>query len=93
MEKVTVYSKENCGQCDMTKKVMESKEMPYEERRIDLDEEALAYVKELGYLAAPVVTVERDDAPMEHWYGFRPDMIGKIALKGIVEIENDANEV
>ena len=88
MEKVTVYSKEDCSQCDMTKKVMDSKEIPYEERRIDLDEEALAYVKELGYLAAPVVTVEHDDAPMEHWYGFRPDMIGKIALKGIVEIED-----
>lgn len=88
MEKVTVYSKEDCSQCDMTKKVMDSKEIPYEERRIDLDEEALAYVKELGYLAAPVVTIEYDDKPMEHFYGFRPDMIGKIALKGIVEIED-----
>ena len=69
----------------MTKKVMGSKGIEYGEKMIDQDEEALAYVKELGYLQAPVVTVEHDDTPMEHFSGFRPDLIGKIALKGVVD--------
>lgn len=38
---------------------------------------ALAYIsEELGYSAAPVVVI--DDH--EHWSGFRPDLIGAIAL-------------
>jgi glutaredoxin-like protein NrdH len=38
------------------------------------DETALELVKALGYQAAPVV-IAGDD----HWSGFRPDMIAKLA--------------
>ena len=87
MEKVTVYSKEDCGQCDMTKKVMDAEDVLFNEKYVDTDEEALNEVVALGYLAAPVVLVEGAENTPEHWSGFRPDLIKKLsktALKGIV---------
>ena len=41
-----------------------------------MDDEARDYVMALGYLQAPVVTVDND-----HWSGFRPDRIREIANK------------
>jgi glutaredoxin-like protein NrdH len=40
------------------------------------DETALAAVKELGYLQAPVVITDED-----HWSGFRPDKIDELASR------------
>ena len=41
---------------------------------VSQDEQALAHVKELGYLQAPVVITDED-----HWSGFRPDKIAELA--------------
>jgi glutaredoxin-like protein NrdH len=38
------------------------------------DDEAMAYVKSLGYASSPVVV-----AGDKHWSGFRPDMISSLA--------------
>lgn len=48
---------------------------------VDLSESdaALEYVKELGYAQAPVVVVDDQD----HWSGFRPDKIERIAAAGV----------
>lgn len=37
MNKVIVYSKENCPYCVFAKQLLESKNIPYEEIRVDLD--------------------------------------------------------
>ena len=68
---VIVYSKADCSGCKLTKLALDNKKIEYKEERIDLNPEALAKVKELGYLAAPVV-VAPDGT---HWSGFRPDKI------------------
>ena len=74
-EALTVYSKPNCVQCSMTYRVLDAKGIPY--RVVDLteSEEALEYVKDLGYMQAPVVVVDDDD----HWSGFQPAQIERIA--------------
>lgn len=68
---VTVYSKPNCPQCDLTKKHLTRKGIPHEVRDVTTDPEAHAFVTGLGYLAAPVVHA----GPDNHWSGFRPDRI------------------
>lgn len=72
-ELVTVYTKESCPQCDMTTMLLDRKGVPFKAISIMDDESALETIKELGYLAAPVVVVGED-----HWSGFRPDLIGKL---------------
>ena len=68
-----VYSKTACGKCVFTKKWLESKGIPYEEKRTDLDESARKEVEELGYQSLPVVV-----AGDMHWSDFRPDMLEKL---------------
>lgn len=72
---VTVYSKENCVQCKLTLRKMDELGVQYEVRDVTEDGDALVTVKNLGYLAAPVVLTEIG----EHWSGFRPELIGKLA--------------
>lgn len=38
MAKVIVYSAENCTYCRMAKQLLTSKEIPFEEVRVDIDE-------------------------------------------------------
>lgn len=74
----TVYSKPDCVQCDWTYKLLDKAEAEYESLDMTEDADAMAYVKSLNYLAAPVVVVKNDDGSVaEHWKGFRPDLIKK----------------
>lgn len=54
----------------MTKKLLDRGGVAYDVVDIQEDESALAYIKELGYLQAPVVVVGD-----EHWSGFNPEKI------------------
>lgn len=78
---VTVYSKADCSQCDMTKKVLKLKGIGYREFRVDEDDAAMAFVKNMGYLAAPVVVIGFENETMggQHWSGFRPDLLTQLA--------------
>ncbi len=71
---ITVYSKPSCKQCDLTKDLMDKRGIIYGTVDVYKDPKALAYVKSLGYMGAPVVVTEND-----HWYGFRPDKIEALA--------------
>ncbi|MFF2088562.1 glutaredoxin-like protein NrdH [Nocardia sp. NPDC058176] len=71
---VMVYSKPACVQCDATYKALDKAGIEYQVIDISADLEARDYVMSLGYLTAPVVTIDG-----EHWSGFRPDRIKKLA--------------
>lgn len=71
---VTVYSKPKCVQCTATYRVLDAGGVPYEVVDMSVDAGALALVKGLGYLQAPVVVADE-----EHWSGFQPDRIKEIA--------------
>jgi glutaredoxin-like protein NrdH len=73
---VTVYTKPSCVQCNATYRALDSKGIEYEILDLSQDENALAAVKELGYLQAPVVITDED-----HWSGFRPDKIDELASR------------
>ncbi|WP_297190053.1 glutaredoxin-like protein NrdH [uncultured Corynebacterium sp.] len=73
---ITLYTKPACMQCRATKRALDKAGLDYTVVDISMDDEARDYVMALGYLQAPVVTVDDD-----HWSGFRPDRIRAIAEK------------
>ena len=76
---ITVYSKPLCVQCDATKRALNKAGIAYDVVDITEDADALARVKSLGYVQAPVVITGED-----HWSGFRPDKIKAItATSGV----------
>ncbi|MFJ2619718.1 glutaredoxin-like protein NrdH [Glutamicibacter sp. NPDC087344] len=72
---VKVYTKPSCVQCNATYKALDKAGVEYEKVDISQDEEALEFVRGLGYLQAPVVVTAE-----EHWGGFRPDKIALLAV-------------
>lgn len=75
---VMVYSTPNCGQCRMTYQVLDRQGVPYTVVDVSENPAALEYVQDLGYSQAPVVVM----SDQEHWSGFRPDLLTKIAPSG-----------
>ena len=71
---ISVYSKPQCVQCTATKKALERAEIEFEIFDVTEDQDAYNTVMDLGYLQAPVVI-----AGDEHWSGFQPDRIAKLA--------------
>ena len=53
--KITTFSKNNCMQCKMTKKLLDKEGADYQEINIDERPEMIDYVKDLGFSAAPVI--------------------------------------
>ena len=76
---VVVYEKENCMQCRQSKLLLNRLGIPYTTIDIEHDADALQYVLNLGYMAAPVITVS-DGTNIKHWSGFIPDNIKGIKL-------------
>ena len=71
---VTVYTKPACVQCNATYRALDKKGIEYQSVDVTQDPEALARLKAMGYLQAPVVVADGD-----HWSGFRPDKIEALA--------------
>lgn len=73
---ITLYTQPGCGPCTASKAMLASKDIPHTIVDLSQDPEAVARVKALGYLSAPVTV---DEATGEHWHGFRPDKINALA--------------
>ena len=58
--KITIFSKNNCMQCKMTKKLLDKEGADYQEINIDERPDMIDYVKDLGFSAAPVVKAGDD---------------------------------
>lgn len=68
---ITVYTRDNCVQCNRTKAALKKRDLEYLE--IETDEETADSFREQGYLSLPIVV-----ANGEVWTGFRPDKIKEI---------------
>ena len=71
---ITVYTKPSCVQCTATTRALDAKGIAYTLVDLTQDAVAMAQVLAMGYRQAPVVI-----AGEQHWTGFRPDMIGRLA--------------
>lgn len=88
---VTLYTKPDCIQCTMTKKGLDRAGVTYDTIDLTTNPQALEHVKQLGYMAAPVVQSNTDRDV--HWAGFNPDQIAKVSTKSGDEGRLDPNEV
>lgn len=84
MTAVTVYTKPNCKQCDLTKEALAKHGIPFEVDDITTPEN-LAAAQALGLGSAPVVILDdgtsTPDGIDQAWAGFRPDLIGQLAQR------------
>ena len=71
----TVYTKDNCVQCDMTKRLLDKIGVEYQTIDIIANPSELDRLIELGYRAAPVVVTADGDS----WAGFQPEKINSLA--------------
>ena len=71
--KTIIYSKPQCIQCTATISSFDKLGIPYEVIDLSKDADAMALVRSLGYMQAPVVV-----CGAYHWAGFRPDKIANI---------------
>lgn len=74
---VTVYTKPQCIQCDMTKRLMDKIGVAYQTVDIIENPAELDKLIAMGYRAAPVVTTEDG----ESWAGFQPEKINALAAQ------------
>lgn len=75
MTPITVYTKNACIQCKMTKKYLDRLGAVYNSINIEEDDEAKTHVvKDLGFLNVPVVEAEG----FEPFFGFRKERLESI---------------
>ena len=72
---ITVYTNPSCMACDATKKYLTERNTKFETVDLSTDELALAAVKDLWYLQAPVVFVRYPNGSETHWNGFNPSKL------------------
>ncbi|MCJ1981198.1 glutaredoxin-like protein NrdH [Lactococcus carnosus] len=70
---VTVFSKNNCMQCNMVKKWLVDKAVQFKEINIDDEPQYIDHVKEMGFMAAPIIV--KDNVSFS---GFRPAELAKL---------------
>lgn len=70
---ITVYTKNNCQQCKITKRKLHSMGIDYHEYNVDEDPKALDYLLERGLRSLPVVVTEDDT-----WTGLRMDKLNNL---------------
>ncbi|MEJ6400226.1 redoxin NrdH [Nicoliella lavandulae] len=76
MTKTTLFSKNNCMQCKMTKRFLQEHNIEFNEINIDEQPEYIEQLKSEGFMATPVVKAEG----IEAFSGFRPDQLNKLAV-------------
>ena len=72
---VTVYTKDNCVQCEATKRHLDKIDVPYSTVNSTNDIRALDKLISLGYRSAPVVVTDDDS-----WAGYIPEKLDKLAI-------------
>lgn len=78
---ITILSKPSCVQCNATYRKFDAVDLEYVIEDI-YDEENLATVQTLKYMAAPVVLLrDEEGAILDHWSGFNPTKITEVASR------------
>ncbi|BCA86374.1 hypothetical protein EsVE80_18970 [Enterococcus saigonensis] len=71
---ITLFSKNNCMQCKMTKRFLTENHVSFNEINIDEEPNALNFLKEQGFKSVPVTTAGETTI-----IGFRPDQLRSLA--------------
>lgn len=76
---ITVYSKHNCVQCEMTKEFLKQNNVEFEEVNVLEEEEALELIQLHGFQRLPVVT--RNNSFDFAFSGFQIDLLDELVEK------------
>ncbi|MGO3732488.1 MAG: glutaredoxin-like protein NrdH [Vagococcus sp.] len=77
MNTITLYTKDNCPQCKMTKKFLADKHVNFEEINIDAEPQYIDTLKDKGFQSVPVITTADSNVTI---VGFRPDQLRTLAV-------------
>ena len=72
---IKVYSKPDCGACDITKTWLEGNGIEYTAIDVTEDAEAMDEIKEKGFMQLPVVNVDNWE---RSWSGFDFQNLGEL---------------
>ena len=76
---LTVYSKPNCIQCEMTKMWLTQNKIPFETVDTESNPEALELLKHYGFTSLPVVVIDDEfEDPNKTWMGFQVDRLERL---------------
>lgn len=70
MATITVWTTAHCTMCTATTRILDTKGIDYETRRLEDHPDQLEAFKSEGITQAPIVVTETD-----HWAGHRPDKL------------------
>lgn len=76
---ITVYSKHNCVQCEMTKEFLKQNNVKFKEVNVFENEKALELIKLHGFQRLPVVT--RNNSFDFAFSGFQIDLLDELVEK------------
>ncbi|RPA65049.1 glutaredoxin-like protein NrdH [Aerococcus agrisoli] len=68
-----IYSKNDCMQCNFTKKYLSERGIEFIEKNVEENEQYREEVKGMGYKSVPVIITAN-----ETWTGFQPDKLAKL---------------
>lgn len=71
---LTIYTKNGCIQCKMTKRFLTEHNIAFEEHNINNQPQYLDYLKQRGFQSVPVVMSQTATV-----VGFRPDALKELA--------------
>ncbi|WP_413627580.1 glutaredoxin-like protein NrdH [Fructilactobacillus vespulae] len=74
MKPITVFTKNNCIQCKMTKRFLEQHNVDFVEKNTSDNQDYINYLKDQGFQAVPVVESNVDDS----FSGFQPDRLKQL---------------
>lgn len=77
MDTITLYTKNNCPQCLMTKKFLAQKNVEFNEINIDNEPQYIDSLKEQGFQSVPVLKTMDETITI---VGFRPDQLRTLAV-------------
>lgn len=76
---LTVYSKPNCIQCEMTKMWLTQNKIPFETVDTESNPEALELLSHYGWQTLPVVAIDDEfDNPNKALTGFQVDRLERL---------------
>ncbi|KRM88352.1 hypothetical protein FD19_GL000646 [Lacticaseibacillus thailandensis DSM 22698 = JCM 13996] len=76
MRNVTLFTKNGCPRCRMTKRFLDEHNINYTEHNINEEPEYVNYLKNQGFKMTPVLEADG----MEAITGFRPDVLKQLAV-------------
>lgn len=74
MNYITIYTKNKCQQCMITKLHLTNMEIPYTEKNVDTNEKFMDEAKDTGYKSMPIIL--KDGQVIAS--GFMPDVLNQL---------------